>query len=108
MDLLVELGPALDPGARALEIIVRGPSSQAAVTVPLRWLEFPVSDCLPGPGTGRSGDGRDLPAAAVAEAELQAAGHLRARAAPAPGLGDRGHPGGSGRHPPRHGLADSE
>ena len=38
VDLLVELGPALDPGARALEIIVRGPSSQAAVTVPLRWL----------------------------------------------------------------------
>jgi len=37
-DLLVEFGPALDPGARALEIIVRGPSSQAAVTVPLRWL----------------------------------------------------------------------
>ena len=38
VDLLVEFGPALDPGARALEIIVRGPSSQAAVTVPLRWL----------------------------------------------------------------------
>ncbi len=37
-DLLVEFGPALDPGARALEIIARGPSSQAAVTVPLRWL----------------------------------------------------------------------
>jgi hypothetical protein len=38
VDLLVELGPALDPDARALEIIVRGPSGQAAVTVPLRWL----------------------------------------------------------------------
>ena len=38
VDLLVEFGPALDPDARALEIIVRGPSSQAAVTVPLRWL----------------------------------------------------------------------
>ena len=38
VDLLVELGPALDPGARALEIIVRGPSSQAVVTAPLRWL----------------------------------------------------------------------
>lgn len=37
-DLFVEFGPALDPGARALEIIVRGPSSQAVVTVPLRWL----------------------------------------------------------------------
>jgi hypothetical protein len=37
-DLLVEFGPALDPDARALEIIVRGPSSQAAMTVPLRWL----------------------------------------------------------------------
>ena len=38
VDLLVEFGPALHPDARALEIIVRGPSSQAAVTVPLRWL----------------------------------------------------------------------
>jgi hypothetical protein len=38
VDLIVEFGPALDPDARALEIIVRGPSSQAAVTVPLRWL----------------------------------------------------------------------
>jgi len=38
VDLLVELGPALDPDARALEIIVRGPSGQAVVTVPLRWL----------------------------------------------------------------------
>jgi hypothetical protein len=38
VDLLVEFGPALDPDARALEIIVRGPSSQATVTVPLRWL----------------------------------------------------------------------
>ena len=38
VDLLVEFGPALDPGARALEIIVRGPSGQAAVTVPLRWV----------------------------------------------------------------------
>jgi hypothetical protein len=38
VDLLVEFGPALHPGARALEIIVRGPSDQAAVTVPLRWL----------------------------------------------------------------------
>ena len=38
-DLLVEFGPALAPDARTLEIIVRGPSGQAAVTVPLRWLE---------------------------------------------------------------------
>jgi hypothetical protein len=38
VDLLVEFGPALHPAARALEIIVRGASSQAAVTVPLRWL----------------------------------------------------------------------
>ena len=38
MDLLVEFGPALHPDARSLEIIVRGPSSQAAVTLPLRWL----------------------------------------------------------------------
>ena len=38
VDLLVEFGPALDPDARALEIIVRGPSGQAAVTVPLHWL----------------------------------------------------------------------
>jgi len=38
VDLLVEFGPALDPDARALEIIVRGPSGQAVVTVPLRWL----------------------------------------------------------------------
>ena len=38
VDLLVEFGPALHPGARALDIIVRGPSGQAAVTVPLRWL----------------------------------------------------------------------
>jgi hypothetical protein len=39
VDLLVEFGPALDPDARTVEIIVRGPSSQAGVTVPLRWLE---------------------------------------------------------------------
>ena len=38
VDLLVEFGPALHPDARALEIIVRGPSSHAVVTVPLRWL----------------------------------------------------------------------
>ena len=38
VDLLVEFGPALDPDARALEIIVRGPSSQSRVTVPLHWL----------------------------------------------------------------------
>jgi hypothetical protein len=38
VDLLVEFGPALHPGTRALEIIVRGSSGQAAVTVPLRWL----------------------------------------------------------------------
>jgi hypothetical protein len=38
VDLLIEFGPALDPDARTLEIIVRGPSSQAAVTVPLHWL----------------------------------------------------------------------
>lgn len=38
VDLLIELGPALDPDACALEVMVRGPSSQAAVTLPLRWL----------------------------------------------------------------------
>ena len=38
VDLLIEFGPALDPDARALEIIVQGPASQAAVTMPLRWL----------------------------------------------------------------------
>jgi hypothetical protein len=38
VDLLVEFGPALDPDARVLEIIVRGPSGQAGVSVPLRWL----------------------------------------------------------------------
>ncbi len=37
-DLLVEFGPALHPDAKSLEVIVRGPVSQAAVTVPLRWL----------------------------------------------------------------------
>ncbi len=37
-DLLIEFAPALDPDARTLEIIMRGPSSQAAVTVPLRWV----------------------------------------------------------------------
>jgi hypothetical protein len=41
VDLLVEFGPALDPDARALEVIVRGPSGEAAVTVPLRWLVSP-------------------------------------------------------------------
>jgi hypothetical protein len=39
VDLLVEFGPALHPGARALELIVRGPASQATVTLPLPWME---------------------------------------------------------------------
>jgi hypothetical protein len=38
VDLLAEFGPALHPGARSLELIVRGPASQARVTLPLRWL----------------------------------------------------------------------
>ncbi len=38
MDLLVEFGPALHPDTRSLELIVRGPASQALVTLPLRWL----------------------------------------------------------------------
>lgn len=38
VNLLVEFGPALHPDARSLEVIVRGPASQAAVTLPLRWL----------------------------------------------------------------------
>ncbi len=38
VDLLVEFGPALHPDARSLELIVRGPASQAAVTLPLRWM----------------------------------------------------------------------
>ena len=38
VDLLVELGPALHPEARSLDLLVRGPASQAAVTLPLRWL----------------------------------------------------------------------
>lgn len=38
VDLLVEFGPALHPDARSLDLIVRGPSAQAAVTLPLRWL----------------------------------------------------------------------
>jgi hypothetical protein len=38
VDLQVEFGPALHPGARSLDLIVRGPSAQAAVTLPLRWL----------------------------------------------------------------------
>ncbi len=37
-DLLLEFGPALHPEARSLEVIVRGPASQASVTVPVRWL----------------------------------------------------------------------
>ena len=41
VDLLVEFGPALHPDARSLELIVRGPASQALVTLPLRWLESP-------------------------------------------------------------------
>ena len=39
VDLLVEFGPALHPGARSLELIVRGPASQATVTLPLPWME---------------------------------------------------------------------
>jgi hypothetical protein len=38
VDLLVEFGPALHPQARSLDLLVRGPASQAAVTLPLRWL----------------------------------------------------------------------
>jgi hypothetical protein len=38
VDLLVEFGPALHPDARSLDLIVRGPSGQAAVTLPLRGL----------------------------------------------------------------------
>jgi hypothetical protein len=38
VDLLVELGPALHPEARSLDLLVRGPASQAVVTLPLRWL----------------------------------------------------------------------
>ena len=38
VDLLVEFGPALHPEARSLDLLVRGPASQAAVTLPLRWL----------------------------------------------------------------------
>lgn len=38
VDLLVEFGPALHPDARSLELMVRGPASQASVTLPLRWL----------------------------------------------------------------------
>ncbi|HEX9359912.1 MAG TPA: hypothetical protein VF933_39670, partial [Streptosporangiaceae bacterium] len=41
VDLLVEFGPALHPDARSLELIVRGPASQALVTLPLRWLGSP-------------------------------------------------------------------
>ena len=41
VDLLVEFGPALHPDTRSLELIVRGPASQALVTLPLRWLESP-------------------------------------------------------------------
>jgi hypothetical protein len=41
VDLLVEFGPALHPEARSLDLLVRGPASQAAVTVPLRWLASP-------------------------------------------------------------------
>ena len=38
VDLLVEFAPALHPDARSLELIVRGPASQARVTLPLRWV----------------------------------------------------------------------
>jgi|GEM_PF-1025923 len=38
VDLFVELAPALHPDARSLELFVRGPTTQAAVTLPLRWL----------------------------------------------------------------------
>jgi hypothetical protein len=41
VDLLVEFGPALHPQARSLDLLVRGPSGRAAVTVPLRWLSSP-------------------------------------------------------------------
>jgi hypothetical protein len=41
VDLLVEFAPALHPEARSLDLLVRGPASQAAVTLPLRWLASP-------------------------------------------------------------------
>jgi hypothetical protein len=41
VDLLVEFGPAIHPEARSLALLVRGPASQAAVTLPLRWLASP-------------------------------------------------------------------
>ena len=39
VDLFVEFGPALHPDARSLDLFVRGPTAQASVTLPLRWLE---------------------------------------------------------------------
>ena len=36
-DLLIEFGPALHPDASSLEVIVRGPASQAAMALRLRW-----------------------------------------------------------------------
>jgi hypothetical protein len=41
VDLLVEFAPALHPEARSLDLLVRGPAGQAAVTLPLRWLASP-------------------------------------------------------------------
>jgi hypothetical protein len=41
VDLLVEFAPALHPQARSLDLLVRGPAGQAAVTLPLRWLASP-------------------------------------------------------------------
>ena len=39
VDLFVEFGPALHPDARSLQLFVRGPTAQVAVSLPLRWLE---------------------------------------------------------------------
>ena len=41
VDLLVEFAPALHPQTRSLDLLVRGPAGQAAVTLPLRWLASP-------------------------------------------------------------------
>jgi len=38
VDLFVEFAPALHPDARSLDLFLRGPRTQAAVTLPLRWL----------------------------------------------------------------------
>ena len=38
VDLFVEFAPALHPDARSLDLFLRGPRTQAAATLPLRWL----------------------------------------------------------------------